>query len=77
MPRDKAERHLGEAVPRTRKIMTVVLRVIHTMHQAMTHHRLYQIPLRRRKPAPTAKVDPGLRRESGGVELNQLNGSVH
>jgi hypothetical protein len=50
----------------------LVLRVIHTIHQAMTHHRSYQIPLHRRKPVPTAKVDPGplfpargrLRRES-------------
>src|SRR6202040_2382289 len=42
----------------------LVLRVIHTIHQAMAHHRSYQIPLHRRKPVPTAKVDPGLRRES-------------
>ncbi len=54
----------------------LVLRVIRTIHQAMTHHRSYQIPLHRRKPVPTAKMDPGLRRESGGVELNQLNGSA-
>jgi hypothetical protein len=38
----------------------LVLRVIHTIHQAMTHHRSYPIPLHRRKPVPTAKVDPGL-----------------
>jgi hypothetical protein len=55
----------------------LVLRVIHTIQQAITHHRSYQIPLHRRKPVPMAKVDPGLRRESGGVELNQLNGSMH
>jgi len=37
----------------------LVLRVIHTIHQAMMHHRSYPIPLHRRKPVPTAKVDPG------------------
>ena len=51
----------------------LVLRAIHTIHQAMTHHRSYRIPLHHlRKPVPTAKVDPGplfpargrLRRES-------------
>ena len=41
-----------------------MLRVIHTIHQAMTHYRSHQIPLHPRKPVPTAKVDPGLRRES-------------
>jgi hypothetical protein len=38
----------------------LVLRVIHPIHQAMTHHCSYQIPLHRRKPVPRAKVDPGL-----------------
>jgi hypothetical protein len=42
----------------------LVLRVVHTFHQAMTHHRSYRNPLHRRKPVPTAKVDPGVRRES-------------
>jgi hypothetical protein len=40
---------------------------------------LIPIPLHRRKPVPTAKVDPGLRRESAErtSELHQLNESVH
>jgi hypothetical protein len=50
-----------------------VLRVIHTIHQAMTHHRSYQIPLHRRKPMPTAKVDPGLRREGAEGTSNCIN----
>ena len=59
----------------------LVLRVIHTIHQAMTHHRSYQIPLHRRKPVPTAKVDPGplfpargrLRRESAEGTSSRIN----
>jgi hypothetical protein len=51
----------------------LVLRVIHTIHQAMTHHRSYQIPLHRRKPVPTAKVDPGLRRESAEGTSSCIN----
>jgi hypothetical protein len=36
------------------------------------------IPLHRRKPVPTAEVDPGFRRESEeGDLLNHLNGSEH
>ena len=38
-----------------------VLRVIHTIHQAMMHHRSYQIPLYRRKPGPRQKWIPALR----------------
>src|SRR5689334_18006917 len=41
--------------------------------QAMTRHRSYQLPLRRRKPVPTAKMDPGLRpgKRGGDLELHQ------
>jgi hypothetical protein len=36
------------------------------------------IPLHRRKPVPTAEVDPGFRREGEeGDLLNHLNGSEH
>ena len=59
----------------------LVLRVIHTIHQAMMHHRSYQIPLHRRKPVPRAKVDPGplfparggLRRESAEGTSSCIN----
>jgi hypothetical protein len=49
------------------------LRVIHTIHRAMTHHRSYQIPLHRQKPVPAAKVDPGLRRESAEGTSSCIN----
>jgi hypothetical protein len=57
----------------------LVPRVIHTIYQAMTHYRSYQIPLHRRKPVPTAKVDPGLSPGKRGpdVELHQLNEAAH
>ena len=59
----------------------LVLRVIHTIHRAMTHHRSYQIPLHRRKPVAAAKVDPGplfpdrgrLRRESAEGTSSCIN----
>ena len=44
-----------------------------TSTRAMTHHRSYQIPLHRRKPVPTAKVDPGLRRESAEGTSSCIN----
>src|SRR5258706_8465089 len=37
----------------------LVLRVIHTIHQAMTHHRSYQIPLHRQKWIPAPCSLPG------------------
>ena len=57
----------------------LVQRIIHTIHQGVTRPLSIPIPLHRRTPVPTAKVDPGLRRESeaGGIELNQLSDSVH
>jgi hypothetical protein len=61
------------ALGKNRSFASLVLRVIHTIHQAMTHHRSYPIPLHRRKPVPTAKVDPGLRRESAEGTSNCIN----
>ena len=49
------------------------LRVIHTIHQAMTHHRSYQIRYTGESPVPTAKVDPGLRRESAEGTSSCIN----
>jgi hypothetical protein len=51
-----------------------VLRVIHTIHQAMTHHRSYQIRYTGER-VPTAKVDPGLRRESAEGTSSCINWS--
>ena len=51
----------------------LVLRVIHTIHQAMTHHRSYQIRYTGESPVPTAKVDPGLRRESAEGTSSCIN----
>jgi len=48
-------------------LLQLVLRPIHTNHQ---------VPLHRRKPAPTADMGPGFRRESEkGRQLKHLNGS--
>src|SRR5689334_6828102 len=41
--------------------------------QAMMRHRSYQIPLHRRKPVPTAKMDPGLRRKSAEETSSCIN----
>jgi len=49
------------------------VRVSHTIHQAMTHHPSYQIPLHPRKPVPMSKVDPGLRRESAQGTSSWIN----
>src|SRR3984893_4247597 len=51
----------------------LVLRVIHTIHQAMDAPSLVSNPLHRRKPVPTAKVDPGLRRESAEGASSWIN----
>jgi hypothetical protein len=52
--------------------IALVLRVIHTIHQAMTHHRSYQIRYTGESRCPRnsgARPSPGKR--GGDVELHQ------
>jgi hypothetical protein len=51
----------------------LVLRVIHTIHQAMTHHRSYQIRYTGESRCPPAKVHPGLRPESAEGTSSCIN----
>ena len=57
----------------------LVLRVIHTIHQAMTHHRSYQIRYTGESRCPRHKWIPAFagKARGGEVELHQLNESVH
>jgi hypothetical protein len=59
-------------------ICELVLRGIHTIHQAMTHHRSYQIRYTGESRCPRHKWIPAFAGKARrDLELHQLNESVH
>ena len=77
LPRPRVARRL---LPRQPRVTSLVLRAIHTIHQAL----MRPIPLERSrftggKPGSTARIGPGFSpgKLGGGAGLSQLNGSEH